>query len=154
MIKFKMVDKDVKTLFTAIGKLKATLASADSTVIERSARNFSVQLKKNIVEQTFGDFGVPFTPKWKAQKEREGNHPGEFWLYKGLLLKQIQIRKVSANSWWVGIVSSGGYKNNPKIYGHVLEDKRPLFEKTKDAFIPDWNAATMQLTHRIKESLK
>ena len=150
MIKIMANKEDTNKIFVAIGKLKADLSNnMDDKVVGVAAKDFVTELRKNITEQTFGNFGVPLSKRWAKQKAKEGKGAGMFWLYLGTLFKNIQANRIGPGRWWVGIQNVAG-RANPKEYGQYVERDRPLFERTFDVFKEKWNANVQSTIQKIK----
>jgi hypothetical protein len=150
MIGMKPSKEDTSRIFSAVGKIKADLSNnVDDKVVGVAAKDFVTELRKNITEQTFGNFGVPLSEKWAKQKAKEGKGAGMFWLYLGILFKNIQANRIAPGRWWVGIQAAAG-RANPKEYGQILERDRPLFERTFDMFKEKWNTNAQLMFQKIK----
>lgn len=147
----KMTADGMNNVLASIGRLKSEIGQIENTLIKDSADDLVKALKRNITEQTFGDFGKPHHKKWAQRKEREGNNPGDYWLYLGRLLNAIRARRLRKEQYEVFIAGNSSSKNNPAKYGEELEKERPLFAKTKELYKKVWNKKCGDTINRIKE---
>lgn len=153
MIKIGFAKNDMGIILTAIGKLKSTLTSGPNLLTREAAEALTNKLRENIIRQTFGDFGEEHSKKWAAHKAMVNKHPGQYWIYTGLLMKQINFRRIGKDKFWVGIDRVPG-DNDPAFYGPILEEKRPLFHNTVIEYMPTWNAEVVGLFQRMKRDWK
>lgn len=148
-IKITASKEDTNKIFSAIGKLKADLSNNVDDQVSVAAKDFVTELRKNITEQTFGNFGVPLSKKWAKQKAKEGKGAGMYWLYLGTLFKNIQANRIGPGRWWVGIQNVAG-KVNPREYGQIIERDRPLFERTFEMYKEKWNTNAQLFKTKLK----
>lgn len=153
MIKISFAKNDMGIILTAIGKLKTDLNASFPLLTREAAEELVNKLRENIVTQVFGDFGEEHNKKWAAHKASVSKHPGEYWIYTGLLMKQINFRQIGKGRYWVGIDRVPG-DNNPAEYGPILEEKRPLFHNTVEDYMPTWNSRVVGLFRKMKQDWK
>ncbi|MCE5226093.1 MAG: hypothetical protein LLG05_09590 [Porphyromonadaceae bacterium] len=153
MIKIQVNKEDVKVIMSAIGKLKNELSGVDNNLVKKSADGFAQELRYNIVNQVFGDFGEPHSAKWEQFKQKHNLHPGEYWIAFGRLLKSIRSIKRKNGTYEVGIAYYPGRKD-PRKYGPILEERRPLFLSTFHYYRKEWNENCKKTFQRIRECWK
>ena len=95
MVKIEVNKSDFKKVLTAIKKVKAevTIAAVQS-MTSHISREFADFLRSNIINQEYGDFGHPMGD-WK--EAYPNNHPNDYWLFLGTLLKSIKNWKVPSD---------------------------------------------------------
>ncbi len=146
---FSIRVRGLSNVFTPIGKMEAIAKNSDVDFTGELAKAFVDKVRSNIDEQTYSY--TPLSKRWLARKAKEGHGAGMFWLYMGVLYKAIQRRNIGAGRWWAGVGGSGGeIRTNPKFYGLKNEALRPLFERTIEDFIKEWNMATKKLVEKVK----
>jgi hypothetical protein len=150
------------TFFTVVGKLKKEIAGVETKLLKKSANDYVKALRRNIDDQTFGDFGFPLSKKWVQRKAR-GGFDADVWSWKGYLYKAIKAKPVGKEEWEAGIGYYPGKtgKNDPRYYATVVETgkqpgghPRPLFAKTRVAFKKEWNKNCGEIINTIKQVLK
>jgi len=158
IIKVKPNISDVNKILGAIQKEKALFNNLDCFV-RQEAQKFVQDIRQNIDEQLYGDFGVPHSEKWKKHKEKIKQNPEKYWYYLGRLYKAVRFIQIRKNVWWSGITSdyNSASDDDPKEYGIILETggsdpskARPLFSRTIKDFGPKFSSASITLEGKIK----
>jgi len=147
----KMTADGMNNVLASIGRLKSEIGQIENTLVKKSANDYVAALRRNIDEQTFGDFEKPHHKKWEQRKKRENKNPGMYWLYMGRLYKAIRARKLRKELYEVFIAGNSSAKNNPAKYAPEVEAKRPLFAKTREMFKKEWNKNCGATINRIKQ---
>lgn len=139
----------ISNIFTPIGKMEEIAKNADVDFTGEVAQAYVDKIRSNIDTQYYKDY-YRLDPKWEKRKAKEGHGAGMFWFYMGVLYKAIQRRNIGGGRWTAGVVGSGGdIRTNPKYYGARNEAIRPLFERTTEDFIKEWNAAVKKLMDKM-----
>ncbi len=148
--KFEINQADIKRVLRALDRLESKARRLESQHSFSSAQDYTVLVKKNLLQQKFASKYPPYNPRyaeWKAVKMSNGS---AFWKLYGDLFRSISTFKVGRKDWFGGvpafIYDKGGksWFSTPgnrvgkakriAMYGHVNEQKRPLFEPTADEY--------------------
>jgi len=139
----------LSALFTASANIKKQVESED--ILKRAAEAFANTLRKNITDQTYGDFGVPHSKRWAEHKQKKNKNPGKYWLYLSTLFKAIRHIRLSKRAYWAGVQSDKKHKGgDPKEYGLILEEHRPLVGNTYEDFKDDWASLFSGTKNKIR----
>jgi hypothetical protein len=108
MIKITVNQGDFNRILTALERVKKVVVDQKNRIPLDSAIAFSKQLRKNIVEQTYSDFGHPRTASWK----KAFSNSSQYWLWLGTAMKSINYWSVDNSpirtSYFVGFKYVGG----------------------------------------------
>ena len=103
-----MVDVDKQELehvLTALVRVRSATSHHGRNLPRRFAIIAVLELKKNILAQTYGDFGHAFADHYSKLKDRKGST--SYWNLTGALLDSLSYRKIysteGVNAWFAGV---------------------------------------------------
>lgn len=155
MLEIQLDKTTLESFFKATGELKKIVGS--NKLCQTGARELVNEIRRNIDEQTFGDFGKPFNEKWRKQKlSTNPAYSERFWYWWGTLYKSIRSKKVDDREYKVYIESKYSVKDrgNPSLYAIELEERRPLFSKSVNLYLKQWNENIKKLQKEMKKAWK
>lgn len=145
MIYVAFEQDDFVRVFRALDKIKLTVEA----VAEKTLRDYAIytaaMLKRNIIAQTYGDYGKPHSESWGKRKTSD-----TYWRDTDALLNSINGNKVlpqgATNTSYFAGVPLGAMNGSKEItdYAFSLEygggsaglPARPLFQSTMDDLMP------------------
>ena len=104
MVKIEVNKADLAKVLAAIEAVKQVVLSQALTIPEDSAREFSAQIRENVVSQKYGSFGQNRSSDWKKYYPETA---GMFWKWLGTALHSLQATRSPRStatkiSWRVG----------------------------------------------------
>ncbi len=100
MIRVELNQTDFSHILSCLSALKAAAIDLQKSIPEESAREFSLLLKKNLLEETFASTYPPLGT-WKKGEPNEN----KFWLWTGKALASIDFRKIRESAWYAGFTN-------------------------------------------------
>lgn len=160
MIEAKYIPGDgFMVLLNGLGKMKLELGGVKHNLIEKSANQLADFIRKNITTQKY-QFS-PLSEGWNKYKKIHGKHADDFWIYTGMLLKNIMAVQLEDNEWTVMVMSGVDSKGkDPAWYATLLETgkqprgkPRPLFLYSYMDFKEKWNSNCKTQFERIRKAV-
>jgi len=132
----------------ALSKLKSGIKSelySQSKTNWKLAKEYSKQVKSNIIAQNYKPAGLTHSEKYIPYKRKYGIGRGKraWWKLFNIAYKSLSVWKTD-NGFKSGIPSSiysideRGRVKQVAMYASILEKKYPMFEPTLNDFIPIW----------------
>jgi len=100
MIRVELNQTDFSRILSCLSALKTMAMDLQKSIPEESAREFSLLLKKNLLEGTFAST-YPKLGEWKKGEPNED----KFWLWTGKALASIDFHQVKESTWYAGFTN-------------------------------------------------
>lgn len=123
MVKIEVNQKELDHIINSIEKIKNIAVNQGLKIAEESAREYSNQVKSNIVSQKYGNFGFPHK-KWKDKAATAS----KFWFWLGTVFSSLSPKKLKQTKletkWRVGFYNFKGGIEPTKVSKPVKETKK------------------------------
>jgi hypothetical protein len=139
------------------GKIKSEIFSQSRTNW-KLAKEYSKQVKANIIAQNYKPAGLTHSKKYIPYKRKYGVGRGktDWWTLFNTAYKSLSVWKTD-NGFKSGIPSNiygideQGKATQVAMYASILEKKYPIFEPTLNDFVPVWEDRWFRTFYNICE---